>query len=446
MKCTFERLKRLGKNFYFWVFIAFCVSFTFSLFHKLLDDSQGHNQRYNTVVSDGKGYYAYLPALFIYHDLSFKFNEEIERVKHPETMYTDYRYKLDQERVYTKYYVGTCIAYSPFFLAAHGLSIAMGWDADGYTSVYHGSIVLAAIFYSMLALLFFGKILDFYCVKNWVKIFAILGSYFGSNWFYYTTWESSLSHPYSAAIIAIFIYYVLIFKSKPTIQIAVIIGLLLGFITLIRPINILVILFLPLFFTSFKSFNFFVKEYIFRLPIIVPTLLAFFAVVSLQLIIYKIQIDNWFIYGYGHETFYFLKPHILDFLFSFRKGFFVYAPLFVFSLLGLWMWQKVNKFQPIWWVISFFIIAYIFSSWHMWWYGGTWGTRVFIEYLLFFTIPLALFFDRVKGPWQRVAITIACLFIFNNMLQQYQYRLGVLHYEEMNWQLYKDIFMYPLIP
>ena len=30
------------------------------------------------INSDGKGYYAYLPALFIYHDLQFSFVEQYE--------------------------------------------------------------------------------------------------------------------------------------------------------------------------------------------------------------------------------------------------------------------------------------------------------------------------------------------------------------------------------
>jgi len=109
------------------VFLSFSVSLTFIIFNKFLDPVQKHN----TIVSDGKGYYAYLTGIFIYQDLSFGFNQTIEKEKHPETMWTDYRYKLDKDRVYTKYYLGTAIAYSPFFLGAHGISLAMGWDADG---------------------------------------------------------------------------------------------------------------------------------------------------------------------------------------------------------------------------------------------------------------------------------------------------------------------------
>ena len=82
----------------------------------------------------------------------------------------------------------------------------------------------------------------------------------------------------------------------------------------------------------------------------------------------------------------------------------------------------------------------------MWWYGGTYGTRVFIEYYLFLALPLALWLTQLRGVTLKIVMTIACLFIFNNVLQQYQYRKGILHYEAMTWDMYKDIFLYPIVP
>ncbi len=439
---TTSTLKRLALNFYFWIFLAFGVSFTFALVNKWLDPVQKHN----TVVSDGKGYYAYLPGMFIYDDINFGFNQTVEKDKHTETAYTDYRYKIDKKRVYTRYYLGTCIAYAPFFFGAHFTSLAMGWDADGYTAIYHGSIVLAAICYAMLAMIFFGKVFDLYGIKYWVKVFVILGVYFGSNWFYYACWESSLSHTYSVAFVALFWYYALRFKENPTVRLAIVIGLLVGFITLIRPVNVLVVLFLPMLFTSWSIFWKFFTEKILNWKIVASTLLASGAVVSLQLFVYKAQIGQWFIYAYSQERFYFLDPHMFDFLFSFRKGFFVYTPIFILSVLGLYSWYKKGKFQALWWLGTFVLITYIFSSWHMWWYGGTYGTRVFIEYYLFLALPLALWLTQLRGVTLKIVMTIACLFIFNNVLQQYQYRKGILHYEAMTWDMYKDIFLYPIVP
>lgn len=441
-----NHLKNAIKNFNFWVILSFLISLVFVIQYKFLDDTVGHNQKYNTIVSDGKGYYAYLPAIFIYNDLNFGFNQTVEKHNHPETWYTDYRYKLDKKRIFTKYYVGTAIAYSPFFLIAHGWSLMMGWQADGYTAIYHGSVLVAALFYMVITLIFMGKILDFYRINHWIKVLSILGAYFGTNWFYYTTWEASLSHVYSAGVIVAFFYYAIIFSKDITLKWGLIIGVLLGFIVLLRPLNILVVLFLPLFHYKLFSFIRWVKSLIAKPVILSLSFLSFLAVLSIQFIIYKIQIDQWYIYAYLNEGFNFLKPHFFNFLFSIRKGFFVYTPLFLLSILGLVSWAKFNSFQVLWWILSVIILVYILSSWHMWWYGGTFGTRVLIEYYIIWIIPLAILFQKARRYSKFFLVMITCFFVFNGVLQQYQYRKGIIHYENMNWQMYKEAFLHPIIP
>ncbi|MDG1725105.1 MAG: hypothetical protein P8I11_05395 [Bacteroidia bacterium] len=441
-----NHLKNAIKNFNFWVTLSFLISLVFVIQYKFLDDTVGHNQKYNTIVSDGKGYYAYLPAIFIYNDLNFGFNQTVEKHNHPETWYTDYRYKLDKKRIFTKYYVGTAIAYSPFFLIAHGWSLMMGWQADGYTAIYHGSVLVAALFYMVITLIFMGKILDFYRINHWIKVLSILGAYFGTNWFYYTTWEASLSHVYSAGVIAAFFYYAIIFSKDITLKWGLTIGVLLGFIVLLRPLNILVVLFLPLFHYKLFSFIRWVKSLIAKPVILSLSFLSFLAVLSIQFIIYKIQIDQWYIYAYLNEGFNFLKPHFFNFLFSIRKGFFVYTPLFLLSILGLVSWGKFNSFQVLWWILSVIILVYILSSWHMWWYGGTFGTRVLIEYYIIWIIPLAILFQKARRYSKFFLVMITCFFVFNGVLQQYQYRKGIIHYENMNWQMYKEAFLHSIIP
>ena len=174
--------------------------------------------------------------------------------------------------------------------------------------------------------------------------------------------------------------------------------------------------------------------------------IAFLATISIQFIIYKIQIDQWYIYAYLNEGFNFLRPHLIDFLFSFRKGFFVYTPIFLLSLVGLFYWFKSTFFHAFWWLLSMIILTYVLSSWHMWWYGGTFGTRVLIEYYIIWIIPLAILFQKTKGNAKTTFIIIFFFFIFNGVLQQYQYRKGIIHYEDMNWQKYKDALLYPIIP
>ena len=104
------------------------------------------------IESDGKGYYAYLPAIFIYNDLNFGFFDEIEKEKYfDENLYYDYR-SWAHGNVINKYYCGTALAESPFFLVAHSLAHLFDLDADGYSKIYPVLISIAALFYLFVGL------------------------------------------------------------------------------------------------------------------------------------------------------------------------------------------------------------------------------------------------------------------------------------------------------
>ncbi|MBP6392378.1 MAG: hypothetical protein KA352_15910, partial [Flavobacteriales bacterium] len=82
-------------------------------------------ENYRTVLqSDAKGYYAYLPAVFIYNDLQFGFFEQMDRGKYynPDLLY-EYRILFNGVSV-NKYYCGMALAHAPFFLAAHTITKA----------------------------------------------------------------------------------------------------------------------------------------------------------------------------------------------------------------------------------------------------------------------------------------------------------------------------------
>ena len=100
------------------------------------------------IESDGKGYYAYLPAIFIYQDLNFGFFESIETGKYyDENLYYDYRSSANG-KVIDKYYCGTALLESPFFLVAHLSSYLLDYELDGYSKLYPISINISAIFFS----------------------------------------------------------------------------------------------------------------------------------------------------------------------------------------------------------------------------------------------------------------------------------------------------------
>lgn len=397
------------------------------------DDWQG------IIEADGKGYYAYLPAAFIYNDLNFSFFDSIAR-KYPSRFY-DYRANYNGKTA-NKYFAGTAIAMMPFFLGAHAHSKITGSLSDGYSKGYSIAISLAAIFYLFIGLLYLRKILRDLGAQDGIVSFILIAIVFGTNVLYYTVCEPAMSHIYSFALITMFIYYLRIFYTQPAFRYVFILAVLLGMFTLIRPVNILIVFIAPFLAGDKQTFlnGLLVLKKNFSGSLV--ALLLFMAIVSIQLLIYKIQTGSFWVDSYGAESFNFRDPHLLDFLFSYKKGLFVYTPLCFISLLGFFYLFRKNKFQ--FYSLIFFLIAliYVLSSWWNWWYGGSFGTRVLVEYYAIFALLLYFSYEFLKQRWARsiysfliVAAIIIC------QVQTYQYRYFAIHWEKMDKEHYWRAFM-----
>jgi hypothetical protein len=394
------------------------------------------------IEADGKGYYAYLPAIFIYKDLNFGFFDRIENVEYQnKNLYYNYRYTVEGH-VIDKYYAGTALCMSPFFLIGHVITLLSGYPADGYSRYYTLMVNLGAIFYLALSLVFIRKLLLTFNIRISYISMTLLALVFGTNLFYYTVIEFSMSHIYSFAFITIFLYLSKVFFTTYKVRLIVLLGAVLGIIALIRPVNLLILFIIP--FIAGNPSNLVgglkktIKNYI---PLIFSVLL-FLLVFGIQFMIYKIQTSHFWVYSYGSESFNFLKPHILKILFSYKKGLFIYTPLLFISLAGGYYLYKTSKYQFVTMFAFLFLITYIFSSWWMWYYGGSFSSRVFIEYYALFAILLALTLENLpSGNWKRIYLSLVFLLVLICQIQTYQYRYYFIHWSEMNKEKYWEVFL-----
>ena len=297
----------------------------------------GGNHWRSVLESDAKGYFAYLPAWIVYHDLNFGFFEEIEKGKYyDEYLYYDYRQYVD-DNVVNKYYSGTALVQLPFYLIAH----AVASDKDGYSRPYMLSVTMAAWFYLMFGLFFLQKLMRTYRISHWSQFWVILATFFGTNLFYYVLSEPGMSHVYSFGFVSLFMYLSRLMSLHPRRTGFLSMGLILGIVVLIRPVNLIVILTLPFMAESKQqlqtSFQFCKREWLY----VVLGGLLFSTVVFIQLWQYKISTGQWWVYSYGKEGFDFTNPHFLDILFSYKKGLFLYTPLYFLGFLSaLLLWNK----------------------------------------------------------------------------------------------------------
>lgn len=402
----------------------------------------GGNRSKNIIRSDAKCYYLYLPGIFIYHDLNFSFVQEIEYEKYyDEFNCRDCREYVDG-RAFSKVTAGVALAQLPFFLGAHVIALLGPYDADGYSTPYQLALTVAAVFYLFIGLFFADKLLKSYDLRNSSRWMVLISAVFGTNLFYYTIGEPGMSHIYSFAFVSMLAYCARMYFLSGCSKYLVGAGLLLGVIFLIRPINMIILPGLLAF--SENQSN--LKEKMLLLtektkPLLV-SLACFCLPVVIQVIIFHLQTGKLWIDTYGNERFDFLKPEIMNVLFSYRKGLFLYTPLYLISLIGLFYFYKKFKLGTMVFIVFFSFFTYIVSCWWSWWYGGSFSSRVYVDILVFFMIPLAFLINNaVKVIHKAIIILVLFLVIVLCQIQTYQYRYYIIHWSEMTKEMYWERFL-----
>jgi hypothetical protein len=344
-------------------------------------------------------------------------------------------------KISNKYYVGEALLITPFFFIAHFITILFtNLPADGYSYWYPVMVNFAAIFYLITGLIFIRKLLLQFNFKETIITWTLIAIFFATNLFYYTIIEPGMSHIYSFFCISAFLYCINNWAKLETSKYLILIYFFLGIIILIRPINGLIIFITPFFFKGFSPFINRIAD-IFKFKnarLIIICLIVLFAIVCIQPFLYYLQTGSFFLYSYGNETFQFREFHLFDFLFSYKKGAFLYHPILFISFLGLIYLFRENRFKTLYLSSFLFVIFYIFSCWWNWWYGGSFGQRVLVEFLPIFALLLAYLLRIGRNIWVKIAI-ILCIVLCQ--IQTYQYRYFIIHWENMNNEKYWDVFL-----
>lgn len=399
-------------------------------------------KRWPTVVEgDGKGYYAYLPATFLYQDFTFSF---LEDKKHPE-LYAfagGFLNGVDSSHRVNKYFCGEALLLTPFFLAAVLMSKMMGSPVDGYSIYFQLSVSIAALFYLLLGLYALYRLFRLWDVSAALSGFLLVILLFGTNLTYYAFIQPAMSHVYSFSLIGIFLFVATIFFRRKELKLGMCTVIILALIVLVRPVNIIVLAALPFIVGSFSSLWNTLKKVVSVKMMVVMTLI-FLSIISLQLIFYYLETGNLFLWSYRGEKFYWGNPQLWKVWWSYRKGFFVYTPLFLFYLVSLVVLVLRKRNKEAFLAFFFFgLISYMISAWWNWYYGDSYGQRPFIDYYSFFALVIAVSFESVKNSLlKQTSVTVALLLMVVNVIQSYQYDKGILHRWAMNKEKYWYVFL-----
>jgi hypothetical protein len=150
-------------------------------------------------------------------------------------------------------------------------------------------------------------------------------------------------------------------------------------------------------------------------------------------------------YSYDNpgEGFEFLTPFVWQVLFSFRKGWLIYAPMMIFSIIGLYYVYRKNRKIFLAVFLFFLFNLYIVSSWSCWWYGGSFGQRALMQSYAIMFIPFGYFITSISmsAVWKKLVFSgLAIFFTFLNIFQIWQLSKGIIHESRMTFEYYTGVF------
>lgn len=410
------------KNKYNALFLGFFLSITATLFYFRPLNSPW----FPIIGGDGLGYYSYLPARYIYHDANYEFKwfNKAYNDNYPfcsfATPEDNFMVQYKDKRI-NKYYPGLSVLWTPFFFTAHLMAEPLGYHADGYSLPYQVAIAFACLCYLFLGLFYLRKLLQKLFQNELVSLVIPIIIFYGTHLFYYTVFLNSQSHVYSFTFISLFLYYAYSYFNEADKKNAHFLLSTLCFIILIsiRPLNGLILLAIP----AFIPTNFFKEKwkFSFETKLILPLCLIALFIVNTFVILYT-QTGTIIPYTYVNERFNFTQPKLMDVMFSYHAGLFIYVPLAFVSILGIFYLQ--NKLQKILFPALLFLVLYLYSSW--WYWPIT--TRALIDFYPIMAILLAAALHQfIKFPKYKTAV-VTLLFVLTgyHQLKSFQLHNGIL--------------------
>lgn len=392
---------------------------------------------------DASGYYLYIPAAFIYNDVGeLKFMQEIEAKYRVANDIQNYglHYQKETNKKTNKYAIGVALGELPFFLIAHQVAQANGskFLADGYSEPYQFAVAMSNIAWVIIGLLVLGSFLRKKFGNN-IAALCILIIGFGTNLYCYTWVDMGMSHTLLFMLFSLVIYCTDRWYTSYKLQHAILLGLSLGWVLIARPVDFVIVL-LPLLWpigrdNKLSRFQIWSK-YKFHLLLCA---LSCFAVSLIQLAYWKYTTGHWIHFSYKGEGFNFSDSEVINGLFSFRKGWFVYTPIAFISLLGLVQLFRKDKTMFIPLTLFFATMIYLVFSWGNWWYGWGFGARAMVETYAVVSIPLAVLLQWIakqKIILKSFTIAVFGFFIWMNLYQTEQYIMGAIPGDNMNQKFY----------
>ena len=387
-------IRRVQPNILFWFLVLIVAAAALLSFKK--------NSHLIVIRSDGTGYYEYLPAYLQYHD---PWIEEIKERRKTELEST-IKYNLiktEIDRSIIKYPMGLAILWMPFYAGAHLYTYFDDrYLSDSYSQPFNVSVAIAAIFYLCFALYLLWSLLQ-KKMRPFLIFITFLCMIFGTNLFHYASFDACFSHVYAFFSVALWIYALHKFFQIPSGLNAILMGISIALVFLVRNINIVYSLLFMAYFINHEE-----RTVLFYIKVGLAIAGAILSVVP-QFVYLYLGSGKLIFNSYSHlgESFTNLaNPRLFFVTFSIERGFFVWAPMAFFGVLYylIRLFFAEQRINAIFVLLILMIQVFLVASWWSPHFGGSFGHRAFVDFLPLCFLGTAYFLNGISNKTLKLIV------------------------------------------
>jgi hypothetical protein len=380
------------------------------------------------VRGDGVGYYAFARAPLIEHRLDFTedyqhANASFRGPRLDENNQPKSGFRTPTGLLDNHFTVGPAILWTPFLLLAHVgvlLARALGSSvpADGFSAPYRITMALATAFYGFLGLLLAFRLARQYAEERWALL-ATLAIWWASSLPVYMYFNPSWSHAHSSFAVALFLWYWHETLSTRSLAQWLILAMITGLMLNVYYPNAMVLAVLAIealrqYLAAFRHGASSAPNSTPRVSDLLTRHFLFGVVVLICLL--PTFITRYIIYGGAFKSGYvplrdwlWSSPVFFSVLFSSNHGLFLWTPILLFALAGLFLFSRREPRVGVPLLAAFFAFYFLISCYPDWAGISSYGNRFFVSLTSFFILGLAVFFHRASQLFssQRAALAAA---------------------------------------
>ncbi len=393
---------------------------------------------------DTLGYYMYFPALQLHNDLALKdisWLDEANKRDELTPWYYQFYKNPDTDTWIIKYTPGWLVMHYPFVVGGHLYAKIFDYPDDGFSRPYQAGLLIGSYFYIFLGFYFLLRSLQELFSRKTAIVTTLL-LLVGTNVAHLFAIGPLIIHTIIFSLNALLLWLVVKHREQPiSFKTRFAGGLVVGLITLSRPTEVFSGIFLLAFWLSWPlKFN--KKLVTDLLPIAVG-----FLIPLLPLFAYwKFVSGSFFINSYGNnagEGLDIFSPYILEFLFSARKGWFIFTPLVMLIIPGYWVLYRKHK--AWFWPCLFYgvIMLWLTASWTNWWYAtASYSARGIVPALVFLVIPFAALLEKIANGGlvkRTLNYGLIAFLVLINLYSAWMFEHFILTGERNSWPYLKQV-------